>query len=176
MINMCYAYSMAQKKKKESSKITPLVIAFVDIYLKNNRVNAGKCLLEAGFEPGAKSKGGKAKTKTENTYASMLLANEEVKKYIAKRAKQLADSAQITPEWVLSMAKKNAEKAMKGYPVYSKDGNELYTRVDSSGVNGALSIISKILGLEKTAVEHSIKNDGFGLVLHLDGSEPKKDE
>ena len=165
---------MAQKKKEP--KITPLVIAFVDIYLKNNRINASKCLLEAGFVPGKNSKGGKAKTRTEKTYASMLLHDPDVQKYIAKRAKQIADASQITPEWVIAMAKRNAEKAMKGYPVYDKEGNEIYHKIDSSGVNGALSIISKILGLEKTAVEHSIKNEGFGLVLHLDGSEPKKDE
>lgn len=164
---------MAEKKKKTTA-ITPMVIAFVDNYLKANRVNATKCLLEAGYAEGAK--GGKS-GKSANVYAHNLLKNKEVQKYIAKRAKQIADSFQITPEWVISMAKRNAEKAMKGYPVYDRNGNELCIKTDHAGVNGALSIISKILGLEKTAVEHSIKNEGFGLVLHLDGSEPpKKDE
>ncbi len=160
---------MAQKK---TTAITPLVIAFVDIYLKANRVNAGKCLVEAGYE----AKGSKDPYGTARQYASQLLKKEEVKKYIAKRAKQISDSYQITPEWVISMAKRNAEKAMKGYPIFDKEGNEIGRRIDSSGVNGALTVISKILGLEKTAVEHSIKNDGFGLVLHLDGSEPDKNE
>lgn len=158
---------------KKIPKLTPLVIAFVDNYLKANRVNATKALVDAGYADGRRN--GKCKNSA-STYASRLLSDPDIQKYIAKRSKQIADAFQITPEWVISMAKRNAEKAMKGYPVYDKEGNELYIKVDHSGVNGALTVIAKVLGLEKTAVEHSIKNDGFGLVLHMDNSEAKKDE
>ena len=160
--------------EKKKTAITPLIIKFVDLYLKNGRKNATQCLIEAGYEPG--KKGGKNPRICAQRYASSVLTKEEVKEYIRKRELEIEEFAKCSPEWVVTMAKSNVEKALEGYPVYDRQGNYLYNKIDSAGLNGSLTIISKVLGLEKTSVEHSIKNEGFGLVLHIDGSEKKDGE
>ena len=163
---MCYTKKMNAKDKKTT--FTPLIVAFLDIYIKNGRVNAAQAMREAGFKE-------KKKNSAAN-YACEILARNDVKKYIKKREKQISAANKITPEWVVAMAKAGAEKALRGYPVYDKDGNVLYYRPDFNGMNGSLNIIAKVTGLDKTKVEHELKGGGVGLVMHFEGKQEDERE
>lgn len=163
---------METKKEKTPSALTPLVIRFVDNHLKMGEVNAAQAMRDAGYKEGASDK-------SVGNYASEVLQKPDVVAYIAKRRKEIADAAEVTPEWVISFAKEYAEKHKDGVPILDKYGEEVGRKSDSAAVIGALGIITKVCGMDKQTIEHDVRGggkNGFGIILHMDGDKPEKKE
>ncbi|NLF97539.1 MAG: hypothetical protein GX569_12425 [Candidatus Riflebacteria bacterium] len=54
-------------------------------------------------------------------------------------------------------------------PIYDKEGNPIGEyRFDSAGAIGALRILAKFLGMERTTIEHQ-DSGGLGIILNLTG-------
>ncbi len=61
---------------------------------------------------------------------------------------------------------------MQEEPVYDKEGNPTGEyRFDSAGAIGALRILAKFLGMERTTIEHH-DSGGLGIILNLTGHPP----
>lgn len=160
---------MDTKKEKKSTALTPLVIRFIDNHLKMGEINAAQAMRNAGYKETASNR-------SVANYAYEVLQKPEVVEYLEKRRKEIADAAEVTPEWVISFAKEYAEKHKNGQPVYNKHGEEIGRKSDSSAVIGALSIITKVCGMDKQTIEHDVRGgNGFGIVLHMDGEKKPKE-
>lgn len=95
--------------------------------------------------------------------SSRMLRNDKVKAYIAQlTAKHMAD-AEISIDWVLKQAKEIIEACTK------PDDNG---KIDATGANGSLKIISKYLGMDRQKVEHSGTVEGFQLIVKRADDKP----
>lgn len=167
-----------EKKKTTNrghrSAVTPLIIRFIDNHLKSGEINAAEAMRQAGYKTGGKNGTCRASAAS---YATEVLRKPEVKRYLEKRRKELADAAEVTPEWVISFAKEYAEKNRNGIPIFDKNGEEIGRKSDSAAVIGALNIITKVCGLDKQTIEHSVSNgEGLGIIFHINGEKPPEEK
>lgn len=123
------------------------MIRFCEEYLID--LNATQAAIRAGYsEVSAGSIG------SENMQKPEILA------YIEKRQQEIADSLEITPEWVILRFKQISDRSMQAEPVYDKEGNKTGEyQYDSSGANKATEMLGKYLNMFTQKVDITSKGE-----------------
>jgi phage terminase small subunit len=151
---------MSQKPEKTAYLQLPAKRQkFVDEYVKD--CNGTQAAIRAGYSK-----------KSAQVQSAQLLSIPIVKQAVEEKQAEIAKKNELTAEWVISKAKKVIERSLQEEPVYDHEGNPtgIY-KFDAAGANGALKILAKYLGMDKSTVKHEGAN-GLGIVLHL-GGKPK---
>lgn len=143
------AYLKLSKKRRK----------FVDEYVKD--CNGTQAAMRAGYS-----------ANSANEQAAQLLAILSVKEAVKEKLAEIAKENEISADWVVEKTKKVILRCLQEEPVYDKEGNPTGEyKFDSAGANGALKILAKYLGMDKSTVKHEGFN-GLGIVLHM-GGKPK---
>jgi len=138
-------------------KLAPKRRNFVEYYFACE-MNATQAAAKAGYSE-----------RSARTQAEFLMKNPAVKAAIEEKRQEYARKNNVTPDWVVANAKKIVIRCMQEEPVYDKEGNPTGEyRFDSAGAIGALRILAKFLGMERTTIEHQ-DSGGLGIILNLTG-------
>ena len=147
---------------KPARGITPKQEMFCLEYLKDG--NGRQAAIRAGYS-----------AKSAQEQSSKLLSKDKVKAYLRDKMNDAIVSAAVTTEWVVERARQVVLKSSQAIPVLDSEGNPTGEyKYDSAGVNGALKILAKYLGMEVATVRHEMQ--GLGLVLNLSGKPQGKPE
>ena len=127
--------------RKDANSLNDKQRKLCDEYLLCN--NGKQAAIKAGYA-----------VKGASAYASRLLKQPNVKRYLDSRREKIGILSEISPQYVLERLKDVVERCMSatpvtapnGKPVLDENGNPTY-RFDSSGANKALELIGKYLGL-----------------------------
>lgn len=136
-------------------KLAPKRRNFVEYYFACE-MNATQAAAKAGYSK-----------RSARTQAEFLMKNPAVRAAIEEKRQEYARKNDVTPDWVVANAKKVVIRCMQEEPIYDKEGNPTGEyRFDSAGAIGALRILAKFLGMERTTIEHQ-QTGGLGIVLNL---------
>lgn len=129
--------------------MTPKMVKFVNEYLID--LNATQAAKRAGY-----SEDTAAKIGWEN------LQKPEIQAYMEVRRKEIADAAVISAEWVIQKLTEVVSKSSQGEPVLDREGYPTGEwKYDSMGVNKALDLIGKHLGMYTTKVDVTSKGESM---------------
>jgi phage terminase small subunit len=144
-------------------KLSPKRKEFVDAYFRCE-MNATKAAIAAGYSE-----------RSAYSQADRMMKNADVKAAIEEKRQEIARENDVSIDWVVQKAKKVVIRSMQEEPVYDNEGNPtgIY-KFDSAGANGALKILAKYLGMDKSTVKHEGVN-GLGIVLNLAGKQKDTD-
>lgn len=117
--------------------LTAKMIKFVNEYLID--LNATQAAIRAGYSQD-----------TAGSIGSENLQKPEIQEFMDRRKKEIADVAELSPEWVIQNLKEVALRCKQAEPVMIKIDGELVPsgeyKFDSNGANRALELIGKQIG------------------------------
>lgn len=126
---------MTEKKKR-----------FINGYVKEP--NATQAAIKAGYSP-----------RTARSAGQRLLTNVDVQAAIKAKCTKIAEKCEADAEWVMTMLRDNAERAMQAVPVLDRKGKPTGEyQYEGSVANRALELIGKQQGM---FVERTYTESGF---------------
>jgi phage terminase small subunit len=134
-----------------SKKLTLKQEAAIQEYMKNggNQTAAYKHAYNAE----------KMQERTIISKASVLFGLPHIKARLQELKDELAEENKIDKNWVITQLRNVIEKSSEAEAVTDKEGNLLYYKYDSTGVNKAIDTLNKMLGYyAPVKEEHTVES------------------
>lgn len=136
--------------------MTAKMIKFVNEYLID--LNATQAAIRAGYSEDTAGKIG-----SEN------LQKPEIKAFLERRQQEIADAAEISPEWVIQTLVSVVNRSMQAESVLIKlDGQWVDSgeyKYDSAGANKALELIGKHTGMWPNKLDLTTKGEKVNMPI-----------